>query len=144
MKTIIILISLSILLIACGINKQTVKENAVPVSLSKDIVVIYSTSWCYWCKIAKQFLVDNNIEYVEKDLENEKHHEELKEIAKSIGYKGNLNVVPLFVVKNTIIPGYQPLEILNLLGRKKGTMKIFGTPNTYDKINSFKGSNIFK
>jgi len=86
-------------------------------------------------------MVDNNIEYIEKDLENEKHWKELKEIAKSIGYKGNLNIVPLFIIKDTIISGYQPLEILSLLGRKKGIMKTYSK----DKLeNGIRGSNFIK
>jgi len=141
MKIIMVLTILSMLLISCSINKQAVKPDPPGANLSDDIVIIYSTSWCYWCKVAKQFMVDNNIEYIEKDLENEKHWKELKEIAKSIGYKGNLNIVPLFIIKDTIISGYQPLEILSLLGRKKGIMKTYSK----DKLeNGIRGSNFIK
>lgn len=141
MKFIMALIILSTLLISCSFNKQAVKTDEPAASLPEDIVIIYSTSWCYWCKVAKQFLNDNEIKYVEKDLENKEYWEELKEIAKSIRYKGNLNIVPLFIIKDTIISGYQPLEILSLLGRKKGIMKTYSK----DKLeNGIRGSNFIK
>jgi glutaredoxin len=125
-KYILILITLSTLLISCiSNNKQIKREEIKPTISTGDVVIIYSASWCHWCKVAKQFLEDNKIEYIEKDLEDSQHWKELKIFAKSISYKGNLNVVPLFIVKNKIIIGYQPLEILTILGRKKGVMKTY-------------------
>ena len=126
MKYILVLITLSTLLISCiSNNKQIKKEEIKPTISTNTSVIIYSTSWCYWCKVAKQFLTDNKIEYIEKDLEDATHWKELKIFAKSINYKGNLNVVPLFIIKNKIVSGYQPLEILTILERKEGTMKTY-------------------
>tara|TARA_R110002110_G_scaffold26039_2_gene96182 strand:+ start:1156 stop:1581 length:426 start_codon:yes stop_codon:yes gene_type:complete len=125
MKYILILIVLSALLASCINSKQIKREEIKPTISTGDVVIIYSTSWCYWCKVAKQFLEDNKIEYIERDLEDSQHWKELKLFAKSINYKGNLSVVPLFIVKNKIVIGYQPLEILTILERKEGTMKTY-------------------
>jgi mycoredoxin len=135
--TIILILTASILF-SC--NKNHLKKDT-EISSKDDTVIMYSTSWCYWCKKAKEFLTDNNIQYIEKDLESTKSYKELIEYATSIKYKGNLNVVPLFIVRGKIILGFQPLEILNTLERKEGTIKTYSRNKRFDEL---KGSNIFK
>tara|TARA_R110000824_G_scaffold23055_1_gene83295 strand:+ start:257 stop:571 length:315 start_codon:yes stop_codon:yes gene_type:complete len=82
---------------------------------SEPVVILYSADWCWWCGKAEEFLVENKISYVKKDIENSKDRKELREIAKKLNYKRSLNVVPLFIVNETIIPGFQPLEVLAAL-----------------------------
>ena len=86
-----------------------------------EYVVIYSTSWCYWCKVAKKFLEENNIIYIEKNFEDPSDRKELMELAKEWGYDpAKLNGVPIILVKRKIIIGYNPKRILSLLGRVSG------------------------
>ena len=132
-----VLILASSILFACS-KKQIQKPTDN--FYKQDTVIMYSASWCFWCKRAKEFLVDNKIDYIEKDLESPKSYKELVQHAKSIGYKGDLNVVPLFIVRGKIILGFQPLEILNSLERKKGIMKTYSTS---ERINKLRGSSIF-
>ena len=83
-----------------------------------EYVVIYSTSWCGWCKVAKEFFEKNNITYIEKNFEDPSDRKELMELAKEWGYDpAKLNGVPIILVKRKIVIGYNPKRILSLLGR---------------------------
>lgn len=135
MKYILFLLSMSILL-SCASN-SVIKEE---ISLNDDVVILYSASWCYWCEKSKEFLKDNKIHYIEKDLENPKDFKELENYAKSINYKGNINAVPLFIVKGKILIGFQPIEIIYLLEKKSGIIRTY---TKKEKEEQFKGSEVF-
>jgi glutaredoxin len=90
-----------------------------------DYVVMYSTSWCVYCKKAKTFLKENKIVYIEKNLEDPEDYAELVQIAKDLNYRGRLNAVPLFIIKRRIILGFSPTEILFLLNRGESSSKTF-------------------
>ena len=96
----------------------------------EHIVVIYTTKWCYWCKVAKKWLVKNSITYVEQDLEKPSVQKKLKKFADSIGYKERLNSVPIFAINKKIYVGYNPEQILDAIGRKKSSVKLFTTWET--------------
>jgi glutaredoxin len=71
-------------------------------------VVLYATSWCGYCKKARAFLKENNIAYVEYDIE--------KDTAGKVQYDAlNGNGVPLMVVKGHVINGYNPAAIKRYL-----------------------------
>lgn len=36
---------------------------------NSNTVIMYSTSWCGYCKKAKQYFTENNIKYIEYDIE---------------------------------------------------------------------------
>ena len=56
---------------------------------------------------------ENNIKFIEKHPKNPKDFKELVDLAKKIGVDTNsLNVVPIFIIKNKIIIGFNPKEIL--------------------------------
>jgi|GEM_PF-3787139 len=86
-------------------------------------VVLYSASWCHWCGVAKEFLDDNEIAYIERNLEDPKEYKKLKEVAKELQYGGSLNVVPIFIVRNRIITGFRPEKILYILDKTNGVVK---------------------
>jgi len=90
-----------------------------------DYVVMYSASWCGYCKKAKKFLEENKIVYIEKDLEDPDDYKELLQIAKDLRYRGTVDAVPLFIIKRKITVGFNPEEILFLLGRKQSSFKTF-------------------
>lgn len=65
-------------------------------------VIIYSTTWCAYCKMVKQYLDDKGVTWVEKDIENDAAaHEELME---KIG--GDFRGVPVSDVNGTMVLGF--------------------------------------
>mgnify|MGYP003119396572 FL=1 len=96
----------------------------------EHIVVIYTTKWCYWCKVAKKWLVKNSITYVEQDLEKPSVQKKLKKFADSIGYTERLNSVPIFAINKKIYVGYNPEQVLDAIGRKKSNVKLYTTWET--------------
>jgi glutaredoxin len=113
----VLLLCLSGISVSCmGTLSQTEIEQPPN---SEPVVILYSADWCWWCGKAEEFLIENKISYVKRDIENSKDRKELREIAKKLNYKRSLNVVPLFIVNETIIPGFQPLEVLAALETAK-------------------------
>lgn len=78
---------------------ETVK---VPGKNSKHRVLLYAISTCAWCKRAKNFLKDNNIEheYVDVDLCSREDRETIRE---DILGRGGRLVYPTFIVDGEIL-----------------------------------------
>ena len=71
------------------------------------IVIVYSTNWCAYCKMAKQYLESKGVKWVEKNIgEDPAAHDEL--MAK-LG--GNFRGVPVIDVYGTIILGFDRAKI---------------------------------
>lgn len=96
----------------------------------EHIVVIYTTKWCYWCKVAKKWMVKHSIAYAEQNLEDPDAQKRLKKFADSIGYTERLNSVPIFAINKKIYIGYNPVQILDAIGRKESSTKLFTTWET--------------
>ncbi len=63
-------------------------------------VIVYSTEACPWCRVAKDFLKENNIEFESKDVaEDEAARNELLEKSGRMG-------VPVLDIDGTIIVGF--------------------------------------
>lgn len=64
-------------------------------------VVLYATSWCGYCKKTRDFFKENNIAYVEYDIE---------ESAEGKAQYDQLNGsgIPLIVIRGEVIRGYDP------------------------------------
>ena len=63
-------------------------------------VIVYSTEACPWCRVAKDFLKENNIEFESKDVaEDEAAKNELLEKSGRLG-------VPVLDIDGTIIVGF--------------------------------------
>ncbi len=73
-------------------------------------VVMYATEWCGYCQKTREFFADNNIPYVEHDIEksNRAHRE-----YRRLGGRG----VPVVTVNGSVIHGYAPEQILGSLHR---------------------------
>tara|TARA_B110000438_G_scaffold99057_1_gene98015 strand:- start:313 stop:621 length:309 start_codon:yes stop_codon:yes gene_type:complete len=71
-------------------------------------VILYATSWCGYCKKARNFLNENNIPFYEYDIEKSS---EGRDQYRSIGGRG----VPVLLVNGSVIKGYSPAEILKYL-----------------------------
>ena len=65
-------------------------------------VILYSTNWCAYCKMIKQYLTNKNIPWVEKNIEEDADaHKELMD-----KLDGNFRGVPVTDVGGTILMGF--------------------------------------
>ncbi|NMC57390.1 MAG: glutaredoxin family protein [Eubacteriaceae bacterium] len=71
-------------------------------------IIIYTTSKCKYSKMAKKFLDENKIPYVEKDINKDK-------TAKEEHSKLNLKGVPVFVIGNEVIWGFDKEKLLKFI-----------------------------
>ena len=74
-------------------------------------VKIYSTPACPYCKMAKQFLKENNIPFNDIDVTSDK--QSAQEMIDKSGQMG----VPVIEIDGKIIIGFNKAEILKGLGR---------------------------
>ena len=68
-------------------------------------VVLYALSTCAWCKMTKQFLKDNDVEYdyIDVDLCEEEDKQKIREHIQSKG--GPLSYPTIIVDDNVLITG---------------------------------------
>lgn len=90
-------------------------ENAKQPSTDDAKVIIYSTTWCAFCKTEKQYLDRLGVAYVEKDVEEDKAaYEEL--MSKNGGaFQG----VPVTDIAGELVLGFDRPKIDSLV-REKG------------------------
>ena len=78
-------------------------------------VIIYSTTWCAFCKTEEQYLQKLGVEYIKKDVEEDKTaYDELME---KIG--GNFQGVPVTDISGSIVLGFDRAKIDSLLKEKE-------------------------
>jgi len=124
------------IIVSCATSKWiptsllTPEESKTDPIKNEKIVIIYSTNWCYWCKVAKEFMTKNKIKFFVKDYDNPKEKKRLKDFADEIGYTERLDSVPILVIGRKILVGYNSEQILCEIGRKKCTIKLFTTWET--------------
>ena len=71
-------------------------------------VIMYSASWCWYCKKARAQFEQKGIAFKELDIEKSSQaHAEMK----SMGGRG----VPLFLIKGEVVRGYDMKRVLNLI-----------------------------
>jgi len=73
-------------------------------------VVMYSTEWCGNCKMTRAYLRENNIPFFEYDVD--KSPEGQRQFKALQG-----NGVPLLLVKNNVLRGFNPEAIQSALRR---------------------------
>lgn len=71
-------------------------------------VVLYSTSWCGYCKKTRDFFKENNIAYVEYDIEASAEGRAQYDQLHGSG-------VPLVVIRGNVIAGYSPSALKKAL-----------------------------
>ncbi|OHA65830.1 MAG: NrdH-redoxin [Candidatus Wildermuthbacteria bacterium RIFCSPHIGHO2_02_FULL_49_9] len=72
-------------------------------------VTIYTTPTCVYCKAAKEFFRENNIEYEEKDVaKDEQARDAMVEKSGQLG-------VPVIDVRGSIVVGFDEKKLLELL-----------------------------
>ena len=76
--------------------------------MTQPEVILYATEWCGYCTATREFFVSNGIQFTELDIE--------KSAAGNAGHKRlNGNGVPLIVVGENIIRGYNEAELRSTL-----------------------------
>lgn len=75
-------------------------------------VTLYATNWCGYCARTRAFLKKNNIPFTEYDVEASS--EAMRQMTAMGGYG-----VPVIVVGNTVIRGYQPGLLADALNSKQ-------------------------
>jgi glutaredoxin len=83
---------------------------------NKHKVLMYAISTCAWCKMTKEFLKDNDVEYeyVDVDLASDADHEKIRE---DITKRGASPSFPTLIVdEKTVITGFRKDKIKEALG----------------------------
>jgi len=91
-------------------SDQAVSDAAKPATKADDDakkVIVYSTNWCAYCKMAKQYLAGKGVAVEEKNIEEDP--EAHKELMAKIG--GNFRGVPVIDIYGTIILGFDRPKI---------------------------------
>jgi glutaredoxin len=95
----------------------TAPAAAVPKSGS-PAVILYATAWCPACRSAREYMRENGIPFVEKDIEKDQSAAtELLEKARRAGISAT--GVPVLDVRGTLMQGFNPERLRALLGDKK-------------------------
>ena len=83
---------------------------------SQHKVVLYALSTCAWCKMTKQFLKDNDIEfeYVNVDLCEEEDKQKIRQHIQSKG--GPLSYPTVIVDGKVLITGFRKDKLKEALG----------------------------
>jgi glutaredoxin-like protein NrdH len=79
-------------------------------------VLVYALSTCVWCKMTKQFLKDNDVEYeyIDVDLCDEKDKVKIRQHIQSKG--GNLGYPTIIVDDDILINGFRKDKLKEALG----------------------------
>lgn len=80
-------------------------------------VVLYGTSWCGWCRRAREFFTERGIPFVDKDVERDGlAARELDGLRRRAGIRSG--GVPVIDVDGTVIVGFDQRRIEAALGRR--------------------------
>ncbi len=84
---------------------KSADNNAAPIAKK---VIMYSTSWCGYCKKARKYFIEKNINFVDYDIERDKN---AKRAYDAMGAKG----VPVILVGKKRMNGFSVEGFNNLL-----------------------------
>jgi glutaredoxin len=71
-------------------------------------VVLYATDWCGYCRKTREFFKQNNIAYVEYDIEKSAEGRAQYDQLNGSG-------IPLIVIRGQVLRGYDPRALKNAL-----------------------------
>lgn len=95
-----------------GFTNISKVEAGQSTSQKNSSVVLYATSWCPYCEKARKFLAANSIKYTEYDIEKS---EDGKAQYDKLGVSG----IPVFMIGNQLVRGFDEGELLNALQKIK-------------------------
>jgi glutaredoxin 3 len=98
-------------------QKETQEAKAEKPS-QKNTVIVFGTPQCHYCTMAKNFLQQRNIHYIDKDITDDEARAEMDK------YVPNAKYVPQIVIGETPIGGYR--ELIELQHQGKLTKMING------------------
>jgi len=105
--------SISFLLIISAIYFAGFSDSSSKLSaMHKNDVVLYATSWCPYCEKTRVFFRENNIYYIEYDIEQSQQARKQFEMLNGKG-------IPLVVAEGKIIRGFNTDAILKALEKNK-------------------------
>lgn len=83
---------------------------------NKHKVFLYALSTCVWCKLTKEYLKENGVEYeyVDVDLADEKDKEKIRDTITSKG--GMLSYPTTIIDDNVLITGFRKDKLKEALG----------------------------
>ena len=73
-------------------------------SSSTEHIEFYSTPWCRFCQQARAYMQDNNIAFIEYDIESSP---EANARHKELTADSNMPAIPLFVINGKLLYGFQ-------------------------------------
>jgi len=82
---------------------------------NKHKVLLYTLSTCTWCKLTKQFLKDNNIEYAYVDVDLCREEDRQKARKEILKMGGELNYPAIFVDDKFLTNGFVKEKIAKAL-----------------------------
>ncbi|MDX1648625.1 MAG: glutaredoxin family protein [Myxococcota bacterium] len=77
---------------------------------SAPTVVVYTTTWCGWCRKTLAWLDRRGVSYVNKDIEADPDHRE--ELVRKAGRAS----IPVVAIDGALVRGYDPERMASLLG----------------------------
>lgn len=104
MKALIGLLVLSAVVFSWNKFTADAGESEMEIPSHSSEVILYSTSWCGYCAKTRKYFEDNQIPFVEYDVEKSS---EGREQYHNLNGKG----VPLLVVNGEVIRGFNPAAI---------------------------------
>ena len=106
--TLFIVVSALLVIMAWGRIDLYINPPPEYKGLNTEGTILYSTSWCGYCKRTREILVDKGVEFYEYDIERSAEgHRQYKEL----GGKG----VPLLLINGEVVKGYNPIRVSYLV-----------------------------
>jgi mycoredoxin len=107
-KKIIVVLLVVIVALNWGKIRSTFEPRVALPPIKEGEVVLYSTSWCGYCKATRNLFAHHGVTYVEYDIERSAHG---KKMHSALGGGG----VPVIEIRNEVIRGYDEKKILAAL-----------------------------
>jgi glutaredoxin-like protein NrdH len=79
-------------------------------------VTVYALSTCVWCRMTKQYLKDNDVEYEYVDVDLLDEGEKSKVHQTILDKGGNLSYPTTIIDDKTVITGYRKDQLKEVLG----------------------------
>ena len=93
-------------------NTQETVNVSQPISTKDTQVTLLSTTWCGYCKLAKNYLDKHNVDYVELDIEKS---EEGRRLYNELNGRG----IPIILIGETRLNGYNEEKLKQALQKIK-------------------------